>query len=957
MIRILKYTVVIQTSSMFRSIGRNTKEAIAPLAELASCIERIEILISRVLIPKNRVGRRSSPPRTRQISGQGPYDDYPIVDFVLMASIKEEDELIELLRRIAELVVLGEQRAAQLLHNTDEPKDVEEREALALLEFFYERNTLDLIVGIITGDVFREMIAKKDSSSSLSSLATTTAPIATTPEYIYLPPIAVAIQAVQTISILLQNVVRATSLYLLLSNNRLGSLIQLSLELYHHAIQKKIPDRSTPNTKEIQQEQYAELSELTTHFISLLKSIALRINAETLQFFLVYPYTEKKRQVSKDEDTSPSPLPPIIEFPLYAKSLSFCSSQYDSFVRITALNICMNLIRASSLEDSSSVITSALPSATTSLTTITPSEARLENQLNVSIPITLNDKVPNAATLCNLPAISLQDRLGIMKYICTPTRVEALVSSIFLNVATICTSLEENIQALYVVDERLENLDDSRESTPQEGSNPNFESSFKERGECVRTIRNSAADLEDELYLLNDMLKLGLLGLNEQIVERILTTMIYPQLLQPLHSWLQYYHETPRKSMTITPPFGSDQENIMLSQATTALYVATILFRTVTHKPTLHVIFTALCHPLTPHESKSYIVSRSFSPKEFISYENESMSSYDFRHDVFVDRPPVQDESLAGELSEQQAVFILSPALFALFQSAMSDTNTEWIETKLNPYRSALLSSLSLSKKFPLLSKVAAYLLDSILASLSPAVVNNILQLHDEKESNSNDGIFHELMSSLYSNLITESISPSGKSSVFESSAVLLVFTSQQLGILLRTSSVFLGFATVDFDLIIAHVILCASILNDRSLEASERLVSLEFSKSISFLSHLPQFITEKLLSGNHSKPKDNHPSNQRYGTIVYNLFYGLSNGQFKCVVESLNRLNDTKDSAFIPIANDNSSGDLSSVFADESRFKAIHEHRNVYVDSVDSVLAILKVGMFECVFLILFCI
>ena len=871
--------------------------------------------------------RRSSPPRPRQVSGTGgPSEDPPRVGFVIMGSQKEEEEMIELLRRIAELVVLGEQRAAQLSgpNDADRTMDVEEREALALLEFFYERNTLDLIVGIITGDVFRDINVKKDSSSS--SLST----LGTSHEYIYLPPISIAIQAVQTVSILLQNVVRATSLYLLLSDNRLGALINLSLELYHSAI-KKILDKSSI-TKDIQSEQIAELSELTTHFISLLKSIALRINAETLQFFITYPYAEK---YFNQEGNIPS----NIQFPLYSKALSFCSSQYDSFVRITALNICMNLLRASSLEHSSAkpfhfhsspILTRAVP-----LNAIQTDENRDSG------------KVPNAGTLCNFSAISFHDRLGIMKYICSPKRVGELVSSIFLNVATICTMLEENIQGLYVIDGRL---DTSNDCIPDKDGST-YEAAFKERSECVRSIRNSAADLEDELLLLNDILKIGLLCLNEQIVELILTTIIYPQLLQPLHSWLQYGIETPTKSISSTTPLVSDHDNIMLSQATTALYVATILFKTITHKPTLHIIFTALCHPLTPHESKSYIVSRSFFTEQFISYEDDSMDSYNFSRDSFVDWPPVEDESSPVEQSEQ-AVFILSPALFLLFQSATTHSKSESIETKLNPYRSALLASLSQSKEFPLLSKVAAYLLDSMLLSLSSSVMNTLFayspNVNDEEGITiSDDDIFYGLMNSLYSNLITESIAPTGKF-LFNGLSVPLLYAHQPLDIIILND---VGFATLEFDLIVAHAILCASYLNKSIHEASQKLVSLEYSKSISFMSHLPHFIDDKLSSRSDTKPEDINSSNQRYGYILYNLFYGSSDEQFKCVTESLllntSHLQSKKDTAFVLIANDNSNGDVSSVFADESRFKAIHEQINVYEDSVDSVLAIIKVGMF----------
>ena len=34
-----------------------------------------------------------------------------------------------------------------------------------------------------------------------------------------------------------------------------------------------------------------------------------------------------------------------IEFPLYARALDFCAAHHDSFVRVTAMNICLNTLR------------------------------------------------------------------------------------------------------------------------------------------------------------------------------------------------------------------------------------------------------------------------------------------------------------------------------------------------------------------------------------------------------------------------------------------------------------------------------------------------------------------------------------------------------------------------------------------------------------------------------------
>ena len=55
-----------------------------------------------------------------------------------------------------------------------------------------------------------------------------------------LPSLKVATQAVQSVSILVQNVSRATSLYFVLSNNYINALIDLPLHLYSAAERKKV---------------------------------------------------------------------------------------------------------------------------------------------------------------------------------------------------------------------------------------------------------------------------------------------------------------------------------------------------------------------------------------------------------------------------------------------------------------------------------------------------------------------------------------------------------------------------------------------------------------------------------------------------------------------------------------------------------------------------------------------
>jgi hypothetical protein len=102
---------------------------------------------------------------------------------------EEEEEIIELLRRIAELVVMGEKAASHAQSRADEKRasmsvessgdEDEEDQAeidsyIALFENFFERNALDLIVKMVTGASFQEdpsSLSRKSSSSALASNA------------------------------------------------------------------------------------------------------------------------------------------------------------------------------------------------------------------------------------------------------------------------------------------------------------------------------------------------------------------------------------------------------------------------------------------------------------------------------------------------------------------------------------------------------------------------------------------------------------------------------------------------------------------------------------------------------------------------------------------------------------------------------------------------------------------
>lgn len=358
-------------------------------------------------------------------SPSGRVGSEPRAKFIAFA---DEEQFVEDLRRVAELVVVGENYVTNLQKkqqkkwerekeawstnrdlllklSEDDDEDLEEEQKdnaesqrmeayMELFDHFFERNALDTIVSMLTGLSFdfsnevRQNSAIEqappsgntdisvESEEDDSETAATRLAKAVKADGTLLPPLSVATQAVQSLAILIQNVSRATSMYVILSNNYVNKLINFPLDLYSAAETRKIKKASDGSVARTFASP--ELAELTTNFVTFLKSLAMRMNAETLQFFLKYPtesagirravpassshFSQEKESHSIDDGDLPSLSPAgsprkgseqlredlrglKVEFPLYDRALEFCGAHQDSFVRLTAMNICLNTLR------------------------------------------------------------------------------------------------------------------------------------------------------------------------------------------------------------------------------------------------------------------------------------------------------------------------------------------------------------------------------------------------------------------------------------------------------------------------------------------------------------------------------------------------------------------------------------------------------------------------------------
>jgi Uncharacterised conserved protein len=470
----------------------------------------------------------STPPRNGGASPSpsplrpAPLSTGPIADFIPWA---QTEEMVEDVRRIAELCIIGENFASRWQRRQDtaterakqrwaaardalldevsesEPAYDEgspELEHLQLFDLFFERNALATLVDLLHGECFRfdkypRVVEEKDEEDNKEKQGTSVQDLQLEAETL-LPPLVVATQALQSISILIQNVARATSLYVILSNNCINKLIDVPLHLYTIAEKRRLI--STKESKTLPAIfSSPQITELATHFVTFLKSLALRMNAETLQFFIQYTHNPQEEGASSDPAAMTTPNLDAtttvisntnVNFPLYLRALEFCAAHQDSFVRTTALNICLNTLR---------------------LTTIAAEEETLENDGAHPTERSAAKDMQSSpdGVLHNAKPLPFHERLVIAQYACIPSRVEHLIAPIFTKLAERWSALEEHIRQ----------MDTNKhmgfvEGTDEVGVRNERVAVAKEkvrRDRLLRSLKEKIADLQDELLLLDDVFK------------------------------------------------------------------------------------------------------------------------------------------------------------------------------------------------------------------------------------------------------------------------------------------------------------------------------------------------------------------------------------------------------------------------------------------------------------------
>ncbi|KAL7463768.1 hypothetical protein ACHAXS_004125, partial [Conticribra weissflogii] len=512
----------------------------------------------------------------------------------------------------------------------------------------------------------------------------------------------------------------------------------------------------------------------------------------------------------------------IVKFPLYARALEFCAPEQDSFVRVTAMNVCMNLIRLAARCDRDNDNQNH-----------NHNDNHNDND-NHNHNHNHNDKHDNhdnhenhdnelptetpTGTLHEAPTLPLQDRIAIVRYACDPRRVADLVSPLCARLTSRFGQVEGTVRALEELQAPTCRANPTANDISPSSKNDAAAVATKRR-RLEDAIRDLVANVQDELLLLDDLLKVGVVSLNEQAIELVLATFVYPMLLQPLLLPLHRFssskkHIRQRQRQPTSPiialqspeplapslnerttssesdgegsashaPDSSEggavvaentsattssndarnalhsSQDMDLAPSKTALFGLCVVFQTVTNSALRNLLLTALLHPLSPEATGGAVVR---APPQVVVTGGKTTrmgsprsGSGDVRLEIRMETPPGDEEECDGDGAEagastysfgtnpmtlghyfpescendnatddtadHECIFILAPGLVELFQSSITGVSSKGNfqnDTRENPYRKILMSSVSGSEEMASLQSLATMALHAAVSS------------------------------------------------------------------------------------------------------------------------------------------------------------------------------------------------------------------------------------------------
>lgn len=240
--------------------------------------------------------------------------------------------------------------------------------------------------------------------------------------------------------------------------------------------------------------------------------------------------------------------------------------------------------------------------------------------------------------------------------------------------------------------------------------------------------------------------------LNEQLIETMLATFVYPMLLQPLVIYCQRLAasvDEDRFSFS-DHPFGdisadlSDVDKALLKvagPAKAALFTLASVFKFQSNRPLLRLLFTVLFHPLSPDStsaptvrSKLEVATVDSNGRKCIRLDRvypadepipDDRTTYDFGTSPLCRRRSKANLLATGGDTEE-CVFVLAPALAEVLEFQGEDIALI-ARTRPNPYRRSLLQCLTVPDDMSDIRELAVCIFDAALSSFDGNFISKIL--------------------------------------------------------------------------------------------------------------------------------------------------------------------------------------------------------------------------------------
>jgi hypothetical protein len=250
------------------------------------------------------------------------------------------------------------------------------------------------------------------------------------------------------------------------------------------------------------------------------------------------------------------------------------------------------------------------------------------------------------------------------------------------------------------------------------------------------------------------VLKVGLTSLNEQAIEMMIATFVYPLLLQPL---LLYFQRSPvpDKILFADPlnnhTFGRDlkseslstsEKSLISAPTKSAFFSICAVFNFITNQPLLRLLFVALFHPLSPDTTGQTMI-RAKADVACLAPDGNLMIRVDQSDKKTKTEKSDRSTYLFGTVTGKKClssntsydpddndtcVFVLSPALVEVLEYRGEQEKVGVVaRTRHNPYRKAIFKCLVLSREMSDLQPLAVLAIDAAVSVFEEKFVSDIL--------------------------------------------------------------------------------------------------------------------------------------------------------------------------------------------------------------------------------------